>query len=59
VESIGSDTNGTYLRLIRRHCDELVTRQECYREVAYTEARDLISFGRWYQHCLEIPSLGP
>ncbi len=38
---------------------ELATWQECYREVAYTEARDLIPFGRWSQHCLEIPSLGP
>jgi hypothetical protein len=25
---------------------ELATWQECYRDVAYTEARDLIPFGR-------------
>ncbi len=37
---------------------ELATWQKCYREVAYTEVRDLISFGRWSQHCLEIPSSG-
>jgi hypothetical protein len=36
---------------------ELATWQECYRDVAYTEARDLISFGRWSQHCLEIAAL--
>jgi hypothetical protein len=37
---------------------ELATWQECYREVAYTEERNLISFGIWSQHCLEIPSSG-
>jgi hypothetical protein len=36
---------------------ELATWQECYREVAYTEARDLITFDRWPQHCLEIATL--
>ncbi len=38
---------------------ELAQWQECYKDVAFTEARDLIPFGRWSQHCLEIPSLGP
>jgi hypothetical protein len=33
---------------------ELATWQECYKDVAFTEARDLISFGIWSQHCLEI-----
>ncbi len=33
---------------------ELATRQECYKDVAFTEARGLISFSRWPPHCLEI-----
>jgi hypothetical protein len=36
---------------------ELATWQECYRDVAYTEAGDLIPLGRWSQHCLEIAAL--
>ncbi len=38
---------------------ELATWQECYTDVAFTEARDLISFGSWSQYCLETPSSGP
>jgi hypothetical protein len=37
---------------------ELATWQKCYRDnVAYTEAKDIISFGSWSQHGLEIAAL--